>query len=87
MNPILNNTPNNIMQNIGKNIGQIKQAWGLLKNANNPQAMISQIIKDSPNAKRMREVVSQYGGDYEKAFRETAKQMGIDPDEFINNLK
>lgn len=59
----------------------------MVKTANNPQAMVNQIMQNNPNFKKVQEIGKQYNGDYEKAFRETAKQMGIDPDEFINNLK
>ena len=59
----------------------------MLKNVNNPQAMLSQMMQNNPNFQKVQELGKQYNGDYEKAFRETAKQMGIDPDEFINNMK
>ena len=49
--------------------------------------MVSQMMQNNPNIKRIKEIGEQYNGDYEKAFRDTAKQMGIDPDEFLNNLK
>lgn len=59
----------------------------MVKTAGNPQAMVSQMMQNNPNIKRIKEIGEQYNGDYEKAFRDTAKQMGIDPDEFLNNLK
>lgn len=59
----------------------------MLRSANNPQAMLSQMMQNNPNFQKVQELGKQYNGDYEKAFRETAKQMGIDPDEFINNMK
>ena len=59
----------------------------MIKSASNPQEMLNQIIQNNPNLKKVQEIGMQYGGDYEKAFRETAKQMGVDPDEFINSMK
>ena len=44
-------------------------------------------MQNNPNYQKIQELGRQFNGDYEKAFRETAKQMGIDPDEFINSLK
>ena len=82
MNPLLNGV-NPLMQNIG----QIKKIMGMLKTANNPQAMLNQMMQSNPNYKQIQEIGQKYGGNYEKAFRETAKQMGIDPDEFLNSLK
>jgi hypothetical protein len=37
--------------------------------------------------RKIQELGEQYNGDYEKAFRNTARQMGIDPDEFLDYLK
>ena len=59
----------------------------MLKTASNPQAMVDQMMQNNPNYKQIQELGKQYHGNYEQAFRETAKQMGIDPDDFINSLK
>ena len=59
----------------------------MVKSANNPQEVINQLMQNNPNFKKVQEIGKQYNGDYEKAFKETAKQMGIDPDEFVNNMK
>ena len=44
-------------------------------------------MQNNPNYQKIQELGKQYNGNYEQAFRNTAKQMGIDPDEFINSLK
>lgn len=59
----------------------------MIKSASNPQAMLNQMLQNNPNYKKIQELGQQYNGDYEKAFRDTAKTMGVDPDEFINNFK
>ena len=49
--------------------------------------MLSQLMQNNPNFKKVQELGQKYNGDYEKAFYSTAKEMGIDPEEFLNNLK
>ena len=59
----------------------------MIKAASNPQEAINQLMQNNPNFQKVQEIGKKYNGDYEKAFRATAKEMGIDPDDFINNLK
>lgn len=59
----------------------------MIKSANNPQAMVNQLIQNNPNYSKIQEIGKQYNGDYQKAFYEEAKKMGIDPNEFLNGLK
>ena len=59
----------------------------MLKNASNPQAMLGQLMENNPNFKKVQELGEQYHGDYKEAFFATAKKMGVDPEEFLNNLK
>ena len=79
MNPLLKGI-NPLM----KNINQIKQMWQMLNG--NPQA-ISRMMENNPNIQKVKEWIGDSGGDAEKAFRQKAKEMGIDADEFINALK
>ena len=59
----------------------------MLKTASNPQAMVDQMMQNNPNYKKIQEIGQKYNGDYRQAFYDTAKQMGIDPDDFLNSLK
>ena len=69
----------------------IKQMWNMLKNVNNPQAMLSQMMQSNPNFKQAQEQVNElakkYDGDYKKAFFAKAKEMGVNPDDLINTFK
>lgn len=58
--------------------------WQMLNG--NPQA-ISKMIESNPNMQNVKKMIEDNGGDPEKAFRNAAKEMGIDADEFINALK
>ena len=66
------------------NLSQIKQAWGLLKNAGNPQAMLQQMMNNNP---QIQQLVNAAGGDPKAAFYKLAEQKGVDPNEIINALK
>ena len=87
MNPILNGVPKGLGQNFGQNFGQMKQMFQMLKSASNPQRMIAEIIANSPNGKEIMDYINQFNGDYEKAFRSKAQEMGIDVNDFLNNMK
>ena len=62
----------------------IKQMAQMFKNISNPQAMIQQAIQQNPQLKA---ILDASNGNYEKAFRDMAKQMNVDADEIINMLK
>ena len=58
----------------------------MVKAASNPQAMISQIMQNNPNFKTVQEIGQKYNGNFKQAFYDTAKEMGVDPDEFLKDL-
>jgi len=68
-------------------MGQIKQMMGMIRTAQNPQAMINQLMQNNPQMKQVMDIVNQYGGDANKAFTETAQHMGINPNEIMDMLK
>ena len=62
----------------------IKQMAQMFKSINNPQAVIQQMANQNPQLKA---VLQASNGDYEKAFRDMARQMNVNPDEIIGLLK
>ena len=68
-------------------MGQIKQMISMVKGAQNPQAMLNQIMMSNPRMKQVMEIVNQYGGDPDKAFQAVAQQNGINPQEIMNMLR
>jgi hypothetical protein len=68
-------------------MGQIKQMMGVIRSAQNPTAMLNQMIMQNPNLKQVMDIVNQYGGDANKAFYAIAEQKGINPQEIIDMLK
>lgn len=73
LNPLSQRLPNNVQNMIQ-----------MFKGINNPQAMVQQIMNSNPQLKA---VIDTAGGNPEKAFRDMAKQMNVDPDEIIKMLK
>lgn len=81
---------NGILQQLAMSspaMGQIKQMIGMVKAAQNPQAMINQMMMNNPNMKRVMQIVNQYGGDANRAFQEMAQQNGINPQEIMDMMK
>ena len=79
-----------ILQQLAKSspmMGQIKQMMGMVKAAQNPQAMVNQLIQNNPQMRQVMELVNQYGGDPNKAFCAVAEQYNISPQDIMNMLK
>ena len=79
-----------ILQQLGNmpgNLRQIKGMMDMLRNAGNPQAMLSQMMQNNPQMRQVMSAVQQYGGDARKAFYGLCEQRGVDPDEILNMLK
>ena len=54
------------------------------KSISNPQAMLQQVMQKNP---KINSIVQAANGDPEKAFRDLAKQMNVDPDEIIKAMR
>lgn len=68
-------------------MGQIKQMMGMLRTAQNPTAMLNQMVMSNPQLKQVMDIVQQHGGDSMKAFYAVAKEKGVDPNEILNMMK
>ena len=68
-------------------MGQIKQLMGMVKSSNNPSALMNQLMMNNPNMKQVMNIVNQYGGDPEKAFRAFAEKNGYNPDDILGLFK
>ena len=55
-----------------------------IKSMANPQAMLNNMMQNNP---KLKSVMDASNGNYEKAFRDLAKDMNIDADELIRMLK
>ena len=79
-----------ILQQLGGGLQlppQVRQMISLVRGAGNPQAMLAQVMQNSPQMKQVMEIVQQYGGDADKAFRAVAEQNGINPEEILRMIR
>ena len=65
-------------------MAQMKNMVDMVKNSNNPQALIQNLVQQNP---RVQALIQQYGGDPKTAFYSLAQQKGINPDDILNMLK
>lgn len=52
----------------------------------NPQAMMNQMLMNNPKAQQALTFIKQAGNNPQTAFMNLAKQKGVDPQAFINEL-
>ena len=62
----------------------MRQMAQTIKSANNPQALLNQMMSNNPQVKQ---IINQYGGDPKTAFYKYAEANNIDPNEIINMLR
>ena len=65
-------------------LSQARQMAQMFKTANNPQAMVNQMMSQNLQVKQ---ILNQYGGDPKTAFYKYAEANGINPDEVLNMLR
>lgn len=79
-----------ILQQLAKSnpmMQSVKQMIGMVSAAQNPQAMMSNLMSSNPQMKQVMDVIQQYGGDPKTAFYKLAEQKGVDPQEILDMLK
>lgn len=59
----------------------------MLRMAQNPQAMLNQMMVNNPKLKEVMDIVNQYGGDPNKALEELSKQYGVTAQDIYDLLK
>lgn len=70
-----------MLQNLTADRNQ--QMINAIKMAKNPQAM----LQNMPQYKQIMNYIQQNGGNAKEAFYNKAREMGVNPDEFLNQLK
>lgn len=58
-----------------------------IKNSANPQYMLNQILANNPNTAKALDLIKQNGGNAEQAFYNYANQIGVNPQQFLNQLR
>ncbi len=78
--------PNNPMYQLKQQIQPAKQALRQIMSLSNPQTMMNQMLMNNPNVQQALNFIKQAGNNPQTAFINLAKQKGVNPQEFINEL-
>ena len=62
------------------------QMINLLKNSNNPQAMMQTLAAQNPTMRNVMQLINQHGGDPKAAFYALARERGVDPNTILSQL-
>ena len=74
-------------QPANNSLSQIKQMMNLVKSAQNPQAMLNQMVQNNPGMRQVMNLINQSGGDPRTAFYQMAEAQGIDPEQILAMLR
>lgn len=59
----------------------------MVRFANNPQAMLTQLMQTNPQMRQVMDAVKAAGNDPKRAFYALAEQRGVDPNAILEQLK
>ena len=87
-NPMLNllNQSEGLQQRL-KSLNQIKDMMNRIRYADNPQALLLQMIQQNPQLQQVMNYINQNGGDPKQAFYKMAEEKGTNPDDILKLLK
>lgn len=68
-------------------IQQIKNLMNRVKMAQNPQLFLNQMLSGNPQLQQAINLIRQSGGDPKTAFMNMAQQMGVNPQDVLNELQ
>lgn len=69
----------------GINMQQIKQVYSMLRNSNNPDFIMNQMVQQHPQLAQTINLIKA-NGNYEQIFRDMCRQRGINADDFIRQI-
>ena len=72
-----------LSQNQPNNIYQIRNMINLVKNSNNPQALLNNMMMQNPQMQQVMSYINQNGGNAQQAFYKLAQEKGVNPDELF----
>lgn len=89
MNPMLASLSNtNVQSPIVQQVSQLRSMVGAVQNPTTlAESAVMNQLQSHPLYAKAKELADQYGGDWNRAFEETAKQNGIDPNMIRSMLK
>lgn len=87
LNPMLGVLSQSRLSGLTNQIASIKQIFGMVRSSGNPQMLLQQMLGNNPQYAQVQQLISESGGDAQRAFYSLANQMGIDPNEVLNALR
>lgn len=72
-----------MQQAVGQN--PIAQLYGMFRNSQNPQAMLSQLAKSNPQMAQVMQMCN--GRNPQQVFYEMCQQRGVDPNTILSQFK
>ena len=87
LNPMMGILNQSRLSGLMSQIAPIKQMMGMVQSSGNPQMMIQQMLGNNPQYAQIQKLISDNGGDAQRAFYSLANQMGVDPNEVLNALR
>lgn len=70
-----------------KNIDSYVNLARMIKGANNPVSMISNLLNRIPGLGKAVNLINQSGTNPREFYYKLAKEMGVDPDEFLKQFQ
>ena len=78
---------NSLYNQLNKNQLSQNNMINMLKNIKNPQQLIMNMANSNPQVASVLKEVQANGGNAKELFYRKAKEMGIDPNSILNNLR
>lgn len=77
---------NSLYQQLNQSTGA-NNLISMLKSSGNPQQMLMNLMSSNPQVAAVMKEVQANGGDAKSLFYRKAKEMGVDPQTILNQLK
>ena len=78
---------NSLYNQLNKNQLSQNNMINMLKNIKNPQQLIMNMTNSNPQVANVLKEVQANGGNAKDLFYRKAKEMGVDPNSILNNLR
>ena len=78
---------NSLYNQLNKNQLSQNNMISMLKNVKNPQQLIMNMANSNPQVASVLKEVQANGGNAKDLFYRKAKEMGVDPNSILNNLR
>ena len=78
---------NSLYNQLNKNQLSQNNMINMLKNIKNPQQLIMNMANSNPHVANVLKEVQANGGNAKDLFYRKAKEMGVDPNSILNNLR